>query len=191
MKSKIAVMSIIFAIALFTGACQRASEPNSDNETVPTIEEQLTAGDDSELVEHAAESEEDIWRKNSSKIIDEVKNELENKGWSIIKAYEGWGDWEDWGIYDSELTELTEDEEDMFIYTVWGQWEGFYENYIDAVVRIAFSSETPEGEIYKVFYHSTSGRYLAADEFGGYSLEDDTEILSVNDERLLDFMYSY
>ena len=147
--------------------------------------------EENKLPQQETETEEDIWRKNSSKIISDVEAELEKKGWSIVDSFEGWGDWADWGIYVHALVELTDEEKDMFIYTVWGQWEGLNENYIDAVVRIAFSSDVPEGEIYKVFYHSMAGRYLAGDEFGGYTLEDVTEILSIDDERLLNCMYSY
>lgn len=189
MKSKIPIITIVFAIVIFACACQFEMGHPTDMGPEITYDSQISTDDEAERDEHnIEESDEYFWRENSSKIIDEVKAELEDKGWSIVDVIEGWSHWREWNIYE---TRLTEEEENMFVYTVWGQWEGLYDTSIDVIVRIAFSDEAPEGEIYKVFYRcSEAGKTLEADQYEGDPLEDITEILPTNDEWLLEYMYA-
>ncbi len=166
MKSKIRVtIMALLVIVMFLGAC--VYKPVVHNEK---------GEEETYSTESVSESETDIW-SSSAEMCREVKEKLESKGWKDIRLIEGWGDWE---IYDpyGTLVELTEEEKNMTVYTVWGQRED-----ISAVVRVAFDGVTPEGRIYKVFYKSVSGRYFDSAE--------DNEILSAEDEELLDFMHSY
>ena len=178
MKKVLFNVALLMLLAALLASCVSPAEPGGALE------------DESAPSENATMSKEDIWRANSAEIIDEVTKEMEEKGWSDIRLIEGWGNWEHWCLQHDYRSGLSEEEQNMFVYTLWGQWEGLAENYIDIVVRIVFDDESPNGRIYKVFYQSEAGRYLAADDIiSGSPIEID-EIIATDDERLLDFMYS-
>lgn len=179
MKSKKVMAIILSEIVIIVGVMAACAYHSDDSNKETEAESYATE----------TTTESDIW-SNAPAICGEVKEELESKGWEVLQLIEGWGDWETWRIY-GQLAQLTEEEKNMNVFTVWGQWEGLAENSIDIVVRIVFDDESPDGRIYKVFYQSLAGRYLAADYFISGSPVEIDEILTTDDEELLEFMYSY
>lgn len=148
----------------------------NDNVYVPLRE---TAEQLGMSVEWNEENNDIVIAEKSTEIIEKVKEELKREGWNNINVISGIVDYSYWT---SAVIEDTEEEKssDVSSFTVLGEYDGLYDNPIVAVVKIAFSKESPEGRVYKIFYASEAGRYL-----------ESYKILSTNDDLLIGTMYSY
>lgn len=119
--------------------------------------------------------------ETTTKVIREVEEELEQKGWSGIEVIEGEVDSVSrWGGLVLESAPL---DADSVLYTVVGRTEGMYENPISAVVKLVFHRDTMKWDRQEVLYVSEAGR-----DRSGNGLE---EILPADDADLWDYMYSY
>lgn len=128
--------------------------------------------------------------ENSANIIEAVAAELKSKGWNDIEVDEGFID-EKITEQTSSILSRTDDEKDMNVYFVSGQAKKYFFNPLFVYVEIAYDDEPSEGEIYRVFYSSSSGRDLNAQPWQMYSTVGADEIMSVDDQRLVRYMYSY
>ena len=124
--------------------------------------------------------QDETWREDAPIFMQEIANELENKGWKRLELIEGEADSVTrWGIF------LDTTYEDETLCTIIGQTDGLYGNSISAVVIITFDEESHAWQREEVYYISESGRY-----WGGIQLHYD-EILAADSQELYDYMYSY
>ncbi len=124
----------------------------------------------------------------SAVMVREVKADMEKKGWKNIEVTEGFLD-EKIGEQTGLVLERTDEEKKMHIISVSGQIEGKYGNPLFAVVELVYDDEMSQGEIYQIFYVSSSGRIMTP-EYNDIS-DDPNSLLNADDQELWYYMYSY
>ena len=121
----------------------------------------------------------------TNNIIESTKVQLEEKEWECIGEIDGDLDYIEWSSLWGNAIIDPKEEKDMNLYTMVGRHIDESDNKLYVIVKIAFTEENPEGEIYDVMYISESGRIMKADFLNGL------EILSPNNKELQEYMYSY
>lgn len=116
-------------------------------------------------------------------IIESTKSELETNGWECIDTTKGHLDYVEWSsLWGNAIIEPDEDEENVDLYTIVGRNIDDSNRKLYAIVKVVFTEQNTNGEIYEVIYISESGR----------SMDSGTDkILLPNDSELQNFMYSY
>lgn len=122
----------------------------------------------------------------TNNIIESTKAQLEEKEWECIREINGDLDYTEWSsLWGNAIIDPSEEEKDMNLYTMVGRHIDESENKLYVIVKIAFTEEDSEGEIYGVMYISESGRIMKSDFLNGL------EILPPNNKELQEYMYSY
>lgn len=195
MKYRMTLIFEILAVLLLFTACsvdKMASGPDrsddlytddiSNNEKGDSFENPTVIdGEDGDLAAVEVTAETDI--------VDSIKSELDSKGWKDIEVSEGFLDEkikEQTGL----VLDRTDEEKKMNILSVSGQIEGKYDNPLFAVVELVYGDEMSQGEIYQIFYISSSGRMMTPENSGISDLEPNS-LLSADNQELWDYMYSY
>jgi len=170
MEKTLTILALLLSFAIFLTAC--ASEPASETTSATTA---VTTGVTSTAPEEPLDP------------VGEAKAELESKGWEDIRVVEGHMDFRPWG---GLILEPTDKEKDWSIVNVMGHG-GDDRNPITAIIKIAFSDETPMGGRYKVMYVSQGGRAMDTYMVDGKEYVDMNKTLHADDQVLWDYMYSY
>lgn len=130
-------------------------------------------------------SEAFISKNDSSKwYLDSIKAELEDKGWKNVRIERGLFDY---FKYSELIAERSDKDKKAVKYTVLGDTDN---KYITVGIEVMFDKDNPNGGIYNVIYLSGSGRLIES-KTDWYSFFDKMEIVSADNEDLIDFMYSY
>ena len=179
MKKVIAIVVLILVV-LCCAACTNTTspEPSSTDDQAPSVSENDT---DTTSEEIPSDSQSTDQSDNTETAINNVKDELDSKGWKDIEAVAGEPDSAQWG---GLVLEPAEVDEDSVLYTIMGQSDGMNDNPITVVIKVVFNDNMPEGERVDLFYVSKAGRVMEVEsnEFG--------QILPADDQSLIDFMYS-